>query len=120
MNYLNKYAKPYSYIFLSAYLFLVSLTIFHYHHYDFQQGNYELEQSPEHQTTNPFDKYFELNGECIVAHFTNTINNFNYVPVLSSEAANHKVYFSLIYNSKLSNQKYNYNHYLRAPPSKLS
>ena len=120
MNYLNKYAKLYSYVFLSAYLFLVLLTIFHYHHYDFQQGKFNLEQSPEHQNTNPFDKYFELNGECIVAHFINTISNINYFPVLSSEAANHKVYFSLVYNSKLSKQKFNCSSQLRAPPSKLS
>ncbi len=117
-DYFNKYTKQYSYIFLGAYLFLISLTIFHYHHYDFHQGDYNLEQIPESQTPNPFDKFSDVNGECIVAHFSNTIDNINYVPVLSSEAANSEVYLSLNNDNKVPKREFGYKHHLRAPPSK--
>ncbi len=120
MNYFNKYKRQYSFIFLGAYLFLIALTIFHYHHYDFQQGNYKLEQTPQNQTPNPFDKFFSLNGECIVAHFINTIDKINYVPVLSSEAANNEVCLLLNIQDKIPKQEFNYKHHLRAPPSKFS
>ena len=119
-KYFNKYTKQYSYIFLAAYLFLIALTIFHYHHYDFQQGNYNFEQVPENQTTNPFDKYFALNGDCIVLHFTKTIDNINYVPVLNSESVNIEIYLSLNTHNRVPKLQINNNHYLRAPPSKFS
>ena len=83
MNCFNKYIKQYFTIFLGAYLFLISLTIFHYHYYDFHQGHYNIEQFPESQTPNPFDKFTDINSECIVAHFSNSIDNVNYVPVLT-------------------------------------
>ncbi len=120
MNYYNKYTRQYSYIFLSAYLFLITLTIFHYHHYDFQQGNYKLEQNSESQTPNPFDKFTDVNGECIVTHFSNSIDNINYVPVLSSETANCEVYFILDNHNKVPKQEFNYKHNLRAPPLNFS
>lgn len=120
MNYFNKNIKQYSYIFLSAYLFLISLTIFHYHHYDFKQGNYNLEQVPESQVPNPFDKFTDVNGECIVAHFSNTIDNINYIPVLSSEAANSEIFLSLKNDNKVPKREFSYIYCLRAPPSKLS
>lgn len=113
----NKYKRHYSYIFLGAYLFLISLTIFHYHHYDFWQGNYNLEQTPQDQSTNPFDKFFNLTGECIVSHFINTIDNISYVPILTSESINSEIYFSLCNRNKIPKQEFNYKHHLRAPPS---
>ena len=115
-KYFYKYPKQYSLIFLGAYLFLISLTIFHYHHYDFRQGNYNLEQIPGSQSPNPFDKFSDVNGECIVAHFSNTIDNINYVPFLSSEAANTGFYFSLNTHDKVPKYVINYINHLRAPP----
>ena len=119
-KYFCKYTRQYSYIFLTAYLFLISLTIFHYHHYNFLQGNFNLEQVPLNQPPNPFDKFADVNGECIVTHFTNSIDNFNYIPVFSRYAADTGINFSLFGNNKVSKQEFNYKHHLRAPPSKLS
>jgi hypothetical protein len=119
-KYFYKYKSHYSSIFLGAYLFLISLTIFHYHHYDFRQGNYNLEQIPESQSPNPFDKFTDVNSECIVAHFSNTIDNINYVPVISSEIADYCVFISLNKNNNVPKQEYNYKHHLRAPPSIFS
>ena len=118
-KYFNKYTKQYSYIFLSTYLFLVSLTIFHYHHYDFQLGNYNLEQTQENQTPNPFDKFTDVNSECIVVHFSTSVVNINYVPIFNTKIENKEVYLSLR-NNKVPKQEFNYKHHLRAPPSKLS
>lgn len=119
-NFFNKYTKEYSYIFLAAYLFLISLTIFHYHHYDFQQGHYNLEQIPESQIPNPFDKFSDVNGECIVTHFSNTIDNISYIPIISSEIADYNIYLPLKKNNRVPKQEFNFKHRLRAPPSKLS
>ena len=119
-NYFNKYRKQYSYIFLPAYLFLISLTIFHYHHYDFRQGNYNLEQIPVNQTPNPFDKFSDINGECIVAHFSNSIDNISYVPVISSEIADYNIYLPIKKNNRIPKQEIHFKHHLRAPPSELS
>lgn len=120
MNYFNKYAQLYSYIFLSAYLFLISLTIFHYHHYNFQAGNYKLTQSSENHTHNPFDKFSDVDSECIVSHFSNTIDNISYVPIFSSKNADCDFFLLLKNNDKVPKQEFNYKHHLRAPPSKLS
>ena len=115
-----KYIKFYSYIFLSAYLFLISLSVFHYHHYDFQQGNYKLEQVPESGIPNPFDKFSDVNGECIVKHFISSIDNINYVPFLCSEAVNIEYSFSLNTHDKVPKQEINYINYLRAPPPQFT
>jgi hypothetical protein len=119
-DYFSKYTGKYACIFLGAYLFLILLTIFHYHHYNFQQGNYKLEQIPESQSPNPFDKFSEVNGECIVSHFANTIYNINYVLILNSEIANSEVCLSLNSDNIFPKLEFNYKPYLRAPPSKLS
>lgn len=116
-KYFNKYRKQYSFTFLGAYLFLISLTIFHYHHYNLQQGNYNFEQVPQDQSTNPFDRFFNLNGECIVEHFISTIDNISYFPALRSETINREVYLSLNVQNKVPKQEFNYKHHLRAPPS---
>ena len=118
-NYFNKYSKQYSYIFLSAYLFLISLTIFHYHQYDFTQGNYWLEQSHENQTPNPFDKFTDVNGECAVVHFSNSVVNIYYVPIFNTKIESSEFYLS-IRNNKVPKQEFNYEHHLRVPPSKIS
>jgi hypothetical protein len=120
MNYFSKYTRQYVFIFLSAYLFLISLTIFHYHHYNFQQGIYNFEQVPKDQPANPFDKFFNLNGECVVEHFVSTIDKINYVPALSPETANIEVDQLLNNHNKVPKQEFNHNPQLRAPPVKYS
>ncbi len=119
-KYLYKFTRQYSYIFLYAYLFLISLTIFHYHHYNFQQENYNLVPVPESQTPNPLDKFSDVNGECIVAHFSNSIDNINYVPIFNSEIANSEVCLSLNSDNIFPKLEFNYKHHLRAPPLKVS
>ncbi len=120
MSYFHKYIKFYSYIFLSAYLFLISQSVFHYHHYDFQQGNYKLKQVPESGIPNPFDKFSDVNGECIVIHFISSIDNINYVPFLSSEEVNIECYLLLNKHEKAPIQDFKYINHLRAPPPQFS
>jgi hypothetical protein len=118
-KYVYKYSRHYSYLFLSAHLFLIGLTVFHYHHYNFQAGNYNFELNGK-ENPSPIDNLVDVNNECIVSHFSNTISTTNYVPVIISEKNNNKTYFTLE-NKDKSPYHILYKHsLLRAPPSKLS
>ena len=77
MNLIIKYRRKYAYAALFSYLFLVSLTIFHYHHVDMVEGNYSVESSSGTEQS-PFDKLIDVTHECTVQQFAGTVINLNY------------------------------------------
>ncbi len=79
---LNKYRKNYSYIILASYLFLIALTVFHYHHVDIQNGNSKIENNNGSQN-DPFDKIIDLTHECTIQQFANTVINYDFTGVFN-------------------------------------
>jgi hypothetical protein len=117
-KYIYKYYRQYTYLFLSAYLFLIALTIFHYHKYNFQEGNYDFELNTK-ENASPIDNLADVNSECTVSHFSNTISNSSYAPVVIPERNNDKTYFVLENKNELPYQILYKHNPLRAPPSIL-
>lgn len=74
----HKYRKQYAVTMLFAYLFLVSLTVLHYHHIDIQEGNFKIETGCADTTTNPFDKEVDLTHECTVQVVAHSVWDFNF------------------------------------------
>jgi hypothetical protein len=118
-SYIYKYKKEYSYLLLSGYLFLVGLSVFHYHHINLENGNYKVESSQQGNSEIPIDKLLGLDNECIVTHFASTISNISYVPKIVSGIDNNEVYISFENPDKLPHIKLSKNNLLRAPPSIL-
>ncbi len=80
---LNKYRKKITYFVLIPYLFLVSLTIFHYHHVDIQNGDYKFENEFSGRNSNPLDSRDDLTHECMVQQFASTIINYSFTGVFN-------------------------------------
>ena len=118
-NYLYKYKRHYSSLLLSGYLFLVALSVFHYHHINLQNGNYKIESNSQANSDAPIDKILGLESECVVTHFAGTISIISYVPKIISGIDNSAVYISLENYDKLLYTKLSKNNLLRAPPSIL-
>lgn len=115
--YYHKYRKDYAAVMLLAYLFLVSLSIFHYHHVDLQEGNLKIESGCAETGSNPFDRLIDFNHECMIQQFAHTVLDYNHITV-----------FNFVQNTGeqefISNeiiQYPSYSHYnsnpFRAPPS---
>lgn len=112
----HKYRKRYASIALFSYMFLVALTIFHYHHVDLQEGHYSIESGQETEA-GPFDKIIDLTHECTIHQFANTVINFNLVADLNLLKVTSEHESSLIEIVKQpTNPHYNSNPH-RAPPS---
>ena len=80
---LYKYRNKYTAALLLPYLFLVGLSILHYHNVDIQIGNYKLVNQTNDGTTNPLDPREDLTHECTIMQFATTVLNFNFSSVLS-------------------------------------
>ena len=119
-NYIYKYSRYHGYLFLSAYLFLISLTVFHYHNVDILEGNYRIESDSGNSAATPFDRLIDLNHECLVTQFSSTVLNINYAPMLFSRKYVNKVYFLLDRHNRLPFHVLFKHSLLRAPPSLLS
>jgi len=114
---LDKYRQRYAVTLLLPYLFLVGLSIFHYHNIDIQNGNYKLINHTNEGRTNPLDSREDLTHDCTIMQFANTVLNYNFTSVLGfikntgveNISVNVKVYFNyeLHFNSNPH----------RAPPS---
>ncbi len=119
-KYIYKYSRYYGYLFLSAYLFLIALTVFHYHNVDLLEGNYRLESSSTSCAAGSFDRLIDLNHECLITQFSSTVLNINYTPKLFSRKNDSKVYFLLDRHNRLPYHVLSKHSLLRAPPSSLS
>ena len=114
-NNIYKYSRYYSYLFLSAYLLLIAITVFHYHNVDLVEGNYQLECTGN-SSSGPFDRLIDLNHECLITQFSSTVININYAPKLFSRKYDNEVYFILDRHNRLP-YHFLYKHsLLRAPP----
>jgi len=80
LNY-HKYRKEFAALTLLSYLFLVALSIFHYHHVDILEGNYALESSFPDTGSNPFDKLIDSTHECTIQQFASTVINYSFTNV---------------------------------------
>ncbi len=119
MSLLNKYRKIIAYSVLFAYLFLISLTIFHYHHVDIQTGNYKLSNNVNRTNSNPLDSRDDLTHECMVQQFASTVIDYNFTHVFNFIQQNAEQNFSFL--SIINSQPkplYNSNQH-RAPPNFL-
>ena len=92
---LDKYRRKFASVVLVSYLFLVSLTIFHYHHVNIQNGNYRLENNCGATGSNPLDKRDDLTHECTIQQFANTILNYSFTTVFNIIENTGKQDFSL-------------------------
>ena len=117
-KYICKYSRYYSYLFLSAYLFLIALTIFHYHNVDLKEGNYQIECAGN-TASGPLDKLIDLHHECLITQFSSTLLNINYAPKLFSRKYDNKVYFILDRQNRLPHHFLSKHNLLRAPPVRL-
>jgi hypothetical protein len=119
INYISKYRKHYSYLLLSGYLFLVALSVFHYHHIDILKGNYQFNSLSGENASAPIDILVGLDNECIVSHFASTISSINYFPENYFRYEASKTYTSFESPGKLFCVVLFRNNPLRAPPSVL-
>ncbi len=119
INYLSKYRKHYSYLLLAGYLFIIALSIFHYHHINLRNGNYQVESNTDKESSIPLDKLVGLDNECIVSHFASTISFINYFPIIFYSADANQTFSFLENPSKLIYVILFRNNPLRAPPSVL-
>ncbi len=115
-NNIYKYKKRFSYLLLLVYLFVVALSVFHYHQIDIRSGNYQLNSSRDKNTAVPVDALVGLDAECIVTHFTSTISSINYFPEISRAGSDSRVFSFLEQPDKLSYVVLFRNNPLRAPP----
>ena len=79
----HKYRKEFAAIMLLSYLFLVSLSIFHYHHVDIVEGNYTIESSGPETGSNPFDKLIDSTHECTIQLFAHSVLDYNHIKVFN-------------------------------------
>jgi len=117
---LYKYRRNFSYLFLSAYLFFLALTILHYHHINIQNGNFKVERHLDDQIQSHPDKLLEIYGECLVLHFSSTIDNISYIPYINIKKLDNKTYLHFKYPNKIPKQEIGWENHLRAPPPKFS
>ena len=114
---LVKYRKRYITALLLPYLFLVGLSILHYHHVDIQLGNYKIERHVNEGTANPLDSRDDLTHECVIMQFARTVLNYSFSSTLSFIKNTGEENFQLVkvfsFSFKLH---YNSNPH-RAPPS---
>lgn len=113
---LNKYRKIIAFSVLITYLFLVSLTIFHYHHVDIQNGNYKLENDVNRTNSNPLDSRDDLTHECMVQQFASTVIDYNFTHVFNFIQQNGKQDYSFFSIVNFQPKPYYNSNQLRAPP----
>ncbi len=82
LNY-HKYRKEFAAVMLLSYLFLISLSICHYHHVDIIEGNYSLENGCAGTDSNPFDKLIDSTHECMIQQFAHTVLDYNHIKVFN-------------------------------------
>ncbi len=112
----EKYRNKFAALMLLSYLFLVGLSIFHYHHIDIQTGHFEFADGNCNSTANPFDKLVDLTHTCVVQQFASTVLNYSFISIFDSIKINfiENISFSLKQNYPFA-PHYNNNRH-RAPP----
>ncbi len=118
INHISKYRKHWAYLLMGGYIFLVALSIFHYHNIDLRNGNYQVTSHSEKNTA-PIDVLAGLDNECIVSHFASTISSINYFPEIFYSSDENQLYTFLENPRKLLCVVLFRNNPLRAPPSVL-
>lgn len=113
---LNKYRKKITYSVLFPYLFLVSLTIFHYHHVDIQNGNYKFENDVSRTNSNPLDSRDDLTHECMVQQFASTVIDYNFTHVFKFVQKYYKQDYSFFNIISLQPKPHYNSNQHRAPP----
>jgi hypothetical protein len=119
INYISKFRKSYTYLLLAGYLFVIALSVFHYHHIDILKGNYQIDSLPGENASAPIDVLVGMDSECIVSHFASTISFSNCFPEIYFSQDASKTYTSLETHDKLFFVILSGNNPLRAPPSVL-
>lgn len=112
----NKYRRQYAGVILASYLMLITISILHYHKIDLQSGNYSISSDKQKSACDPSDKLDDVTHECTIQHFTETIINFNFIPVFNAakEITVQNISFKEII--RLLHSPVDYNNPLRAPP----
>ncbi len=116
LNY-QKYRKHYAAVMLLSYLLLVSLSIFHYHHVDLQEGNFKIESGCTDTGSNPFDKEIDLTHECTIQLFTHSVLDYNFKTEFNIVQNRGEQEFSFNEIIQHPSNIHYYNNPLRAPPS---
>ncbi len=80
----HKYRKLFAALMLLSYIMLVSLSIFHYHHVDLQEGSLKIENGCAESAPNPFDRLIDFTHECTIQQFAHTVLDFNYIAIFNS------------------------------------
>ncbi len=81
-KFLEKYRRLYTAALLAPYLFLVGLSILHYHNIDIQNGNYKLVNQVNEGSANPLDPREDLTHNCTIMQFAGTLLVYNFSSVL--------------------------------------
>jgi hypothetical protein len=118
INYISKYRRHFTSLLLGGYIFLVALSIFHYHNIDLRNGNYQVTSHSEKNTA-PIDVLVGLDNECIVSHFASTISSINYFPEIFYSSDENQLFTFLENPRKIFYVILSRNNPLRAPPSNL-
>ncbi len=116
-NYIYKYSRYHGYLFLSAYLFLIALTVFHHHNINLMEGNYKLESNSGDSDTTPFNRLIDFHHECLITQFSSTVLNISYAPKLFARENDNKGYFIIDRHNRLPYHILAKHSLLRAPPS---
>ncbi len=121
MKYLSKkYKNSAALIFLSAYVFFISLTVFHYHHVGIQLDNSRQIENTAGRQSSPFDKLIDLtHDDCSVQQFASSILNFSFTGTFESFVNNSHESITSFPAPHEKNQDVELQNPLRAPPSVL-
>ncbi|HVO75240.1 MAG TPA: hypothetical protein VMT35_14515 [Ignavibacteriaceae bacterium] len=111
----NKYRKSSAALFLSAQIFLISLTTFHFHNIDIKAGNFSFKGFQELPAAIPIDSPDDTAYNCSVQQFSTSIYNLSFSDYYICLFQNN-TYFDLSYISEKPQQEYFNSNYLRAPP----
>ena len=115
----RKYRKKYAALMLFSYLFLVTLSILHYHHVDIQEGNYYFISNTQNGGSGPFDKLIDGTHECTIQQFASTVLDYDYIftPLQINNAGEEEFKVNKIIFHQV--KPYYQSKRLRAPPSIL-
>ncbi len=111
-----KYRRKYAALLLFSYLFLLSLTVLHYHHVNLDKGDVRVELDGGGGTS-PFAKIIDLTHECTVQQFANTVLNYSFTGVFNVIENRGGQEFLFDEPTRIPIKSYFNSNALRAPPA---
>lgn len=115
MNAIKKYHHLPQWSLLLAYVFLIGLSIFHYHHYDINALNILADEPVQSASSN--DLIQDYTGNCIIHHFSSNLLNYFYSSSAISDYKPPVSDFLILPEFQFSSTAFRSSPSLRAPPA---